>query len=238
MFRLFIISALLVLVGCSQFSSIKVTDPRTGIEYTVPKRLNDVPGIKELAKACAENAGRVVNRTVEVDGYFDADLSRCEPGCWDSFSKSDFQYLEFEVKAPKNYEFLQEEGFWRVSKQDKADSRCDQRIMTELKRYAGVRPRNLDFCVVFEKVDALKSQYGHESLSESTIIDGAHGSRIYKGSDRVLNLGNRQVVAEDTSFFLSSKNKQSVIGQQFVCESIGIPSSSQSLREEVIRPRI
>lgn len=85
----------LVLAGCSRFQTIAVVDPRTGIEHIVPSYLNDVPGIKALAQACAENAGRIINRTVEIDGYFDADMSRCEPGCWDSFSKSDFQYLEF-----------------------------------------------------------------------------------------------------------------------------------------------
>lgn len=79
------------------------------------------------------------------------------------------------MKDPKNYEFLQEEVGWRVSKQDKAGSRCDQRIINKLKKYSEVRPRNLDFCVVFEKVDELRSRYRAESDIDKLEVGDNYG---------------------------------------------------------------
>ena len=105
----------ILLSGCSSLFPIQVTDPRTGIEYTVPKRLHNVPGVRELAEACATRAGRVIHRTVEVDGYFSHGTTYCDQACWSSFAQSPYHYMEFEVTQLKPWHFLKEKGLWRIS---------------------------------------------------------------------------------------------------------------------------
>ena len=148
-----------LLSGCSTLLPIQVTDPRTGIEYTVPARLQGVPGIKELAEACATKAGRVVHRTVQVDGYYLGDVSGCDEACWSSFAQSPYQFLEFEITKLQSWLFLKEKGLWRISKQDFKDARCEAKPTRYVKRISERDGWPVEFCLAFERVESLKSEY-------------------------------------------------------------------------------
>jgi hypothetical protein len=233
------IALVVFLTGCAYSLPFSVTDPRTGKEYTVPSRLAGVPGIHELAEACAERSGRVVHETVYVDGYFDETWRSCEDACWDSLSLSDYQYMEFKVRDPKMWELLQEEGYWRVSKQSLDDPRCDQKVLQELRLFAKHNPRPLDYCLVFEKIDEPKSRYQFTSSGKHTYIDNDEKSELWENKRVVIDRETEKVIAYDIFPHLAPNSKNGRAGDTLNCQTIGVePEAGNTvLNKEVLKTR-
>ena len=122
-----------------------------------------------------------------------------------------------------------------MSKQDKADSRCDARIMNELKKYSKVRPRNLDFCVVFEKVDALRSRYRYESTMEVTVLPDEFGSELVEGISLVVDMMDSSIVARETSIDLYAMYRKNQIARQLTCDSAGFQPVESGFRSSVLK---
>ena len=231
----------ILLSGCSSLFPIKVTDPRTGIEYTVPTRLQHVPGIKQLAEACATKAGRVVHRTVEVDGYYRGDMVDCDQACWRDLTRSHYDYFEFNVTKVEPWNFLKKTGLWRISKQDLDDARCEEKPTSYVKRIADREGWPMDFCLAFERIDQIESRYesGWSGFNLQENIDGV--DRISLGKiffrDRVSK--------EELGYSISATlflGKDVVSSQRsFGCSSVGIKpfgmGTGTSLRYEVLKQK-
>ena len=97
--------------GCASWRTITVTDLRTGVEYTVDRQFNHLPGIEGLAKACAEEAGQTITQVVEVEGFDDDSEDHCGGACISRLLESDFQYLELNVKESLSCRALPRKAF-------------------------------------------------------------------------------------------------------------------------------
>ena len=212
----------LLLSSCSILFRIQVTDPRTGIEYTVPARLQDVPGIKELAEACATKAGRVVHRTVQVDGYFSHGMGHCEGTCWTSFAQSPYQFIEFEVTEPKSWLFVKEVGLWRMSKQRDGDPRCGAKPTRYVKRISERDGWPVEFCLAFERVESLKSQYETAWIGESKKIENEDVDEISIGRSLIRDRVTKEELGYSvtTTLFLADHFRSNQ--RSFNCSSLGI----------------
>ena len=228
-----------LLSGCSTLLPIQVTDPRTGIEYTVPARLQDVPGIKDLAEACATKAERVIHRTVEVDGYYLGDVSGCDEACWRDLSRTRYRYFEFNVPSVKSWDFLQEIGLWRVSKEALNDERCKAKPTNYMKPIADRDGWNMDFCLAFERIEYLISQYEAVWIEESTKIDNADVKEIVVGRSVIRDRASKEELGYSVSATLFLGNHVRSNQRSFSCASLGIEplgtETGYSLRYEVLK---
>jgi hypothetical protein len=228
-------SACLLLFGCATLFPIQVTDPRTGIEYTVPARLNDVPGIRELAEACATQAGRVVHRTVEVEGYFSHGTESCDNACWSSFAQSPYQYMEFEVTKTEKWLFLKEKGLWRISKQPDDDPRCGSKPTQYVKRISERDGWPVDFCLAFERIDEVKSQY--ETAWEGEVLhDDIEG--VDKISLSIMQIKDRSTGSvlgfnASPTLFLADYIRSSQ--RSFNCSSLGVEPPGFEAKSSLLR---
>ncbi|KZZ42748.1 hypothetical protein A3758_13790 [Oleiphilus sp. HI0118] len=232
-----IITVSCLLSGCASLFPIQVTDPRTGIEYTVPARLQDVPGIKELAEACATKAGRVVHRTVEVDGYFDESLDKCESNCWHYLSWSKFRYLELEVRETNSSNHIKDKGFWRITKYPLGDNKCDQKILNRIEKFSNHAPRKIDSCLGAESIDEPKSLYAYRSWIEIQKLSDQYESELMKGVRTVENIaGDRELLAQQVTFTLFSRSSERGTARQLVCESLSINHTVGRFKDVVLKP--
>ena len=220
----FFLICLLVLnsSSCAALFPIKVTDERTGITYTVPKRLAGIPGIKQLAEACVTKAERVIHRTVEVDGYFSHGAVSCDQACWDSFSQSPYEYMEFEVKKLKPWLYLKEKGLWRISKQEPTDARCGAKPTKYMQPIFKRRGKEMDFCLAFERVDELRSRYKTGNVYEQNELVEAPGFDLALSKNEIIELSSNEVIAfsRHVSLFLGSDFQS--FKRSYNCSSLGI----------------
>ena len=226
-----------LLAGCATLFPIQVTDPRTGIEYTVPSRLHNVPGIRELAEACATQAGRVVHRTVEVEGYFDASLDRCDKACWRSFALSGFQYIEFKVESFESWDYLKESGHWRISREELDGASCHSRATEYLKKIAKRDGWEMGYCVALENVGSLRSSYSFQNSIEEIDLEDEFGSTLIEGTTVLVDLGSGESMAEQTSYTLYARYKKNWPAQQLGCNAVGIQNYSGRFFDSVIVPK-
>ena len=212
----------ILLSGCSSLFPIKVTDPRTGIEYTVPARLQHVPGIKQLAEACATKAGRVVHRTVEVDGYYRGDMVDCDQACWRDLTRSDYDYFEFNVTKVESWNFLKETGLWRISKQDFDDVRCEEKPTNYVKRIADREGWPMDFCLAFERVNKLESGFRIGFAYERNELPDASGFSLAMERAFVSDLNFSEELGYDVSFTLFGGANGKFKRDSWSCRSLGL----------------
>ncbi len=167
----FVIVCITLLTGCASLRTITVTDPRTGVEYTVDRQFNYLPGIEGLAKACAEDAGQTINKIVEVEGYYN-NWVECEGYCVQWLVEYDFNYIELNVTNIKPYSAIKQPGIWKVFKAPKDHPHCNRR-MTELLDKHGKDDFLKTSCLVAQKQEAIESRYGvYFETEEKYLLDG------------------------------------------------------------------
>jgi len=224
-----------LLSGCSILLPIQVTDERTGLSYVVPSRLYGVPGIRELAEACVTKAERVVHRTVEVEGYFSHGSVRCELDCWSEFAQSPYEYMEFEVRKPKSWHFLKEEGLWRISKQDVDDPRCEKKPTKYVKRISERDGWPIDFCLAFEQPKSKLSQFTTAWVGEvlHDDIDGVTEISLSVMQVKEIESGEVLGFSAYPNLFLARGTGGSV--RSYGCLSIGVEHSSFQTNSSLLR---
>jgi hypothetical protein len=229
----------LLLNGCAFSLPFSVTDPRTGKEYTVPSRLASVPGIHELAEACAERSGRVVHETVYVDGYFDASWRGCDQACWRSLSDSDYRYMEIKVNQVEKWLFLKELGYWRISKVPKNDSRCAPKPSHYIAQRAVTDKKEMDHCLVFEKIDEPMSRYEYTSRGKHTVIDNDERSELWENKRVVIDRETGEVIAYDVFPHLAPNITTNRRWQTLNCQTIGVEpeAGNNVLNKEVLKTK-
>jgi hypothetical protein len=227
----------LLLNGCAFSLPFSVTDPRTGKEYTVPSRLASVPGIHELAEACAERSGRVVHKVAYVDGYFDANWRSCDQACWRYLSDSDFQYIEIEVSQVEKWLFLKELGYWRISKAPKDDPSCAPKPSHYIAQRAVTDKKGLDHCLVFEKLEEPKSRYHFRSWIEKTNIDNEGESELVEEFYEVTDVLDKKTTASQLDFSLYTNHVTDPAGFSLHCGLLGIETFSGRFRENAIKAK-
>ena len=168
----FVIVCITLLTGCASWRTITVTDPRTGVEYTVDRQFNYLPGIEGLAKACAEEAGQTITQVVEVEGYYNDNWSECEGNCVQWLVEYDFNYIELNVTDIKPYSAIKQPGIWKVFKAPKDHPHCNRR-MTELLDKHGKDEFLKTACLVAQKQETIESRYGvYFETEEKYLLDG------------------------------------------------------------------
>ena len=232
---LFIVTFTLISVSCA--SELKVTDPRTGVEYVIPSRFNNVPGIEKLAQLCAEKGGREVKQVVSVDGYFDQNKKQCDMDCWDRVSGSRLNYLEIKVEEPESFHFIKEPGIWEIYKTAIDDPNCHPKI----KRFMQRRKFYKDFigtqCLALKKNEQIESQYELSFDYIRTYLPNEYRSRITETRMRVKDLFSGKEVATQSHYSLMPKHSRLDPGWSFGCGSIGIKHYKTTLESVVFKAK-
>lgn len=215
--RLFALGMILLQSGCAYLHTIEVTDPRTGVEYTVDRQFNYLPGIEGLAKACAEEAGQTINKVVEVEGYYNDNWVECEGNCVQWLVEYDFNYIELNVTNIKPYSAIKQPGIWKVFKAPNDHPHCNRR-MTELLDKHGKDEFLKTACLVAQKQETIESRYGvYFETEEKYLLDYQWVTldkidqtkvsidripHIIKDQESIKDRENNQVIGETLNFSL------------------------------------
>lgn len=233
--RLFVVMISAWLTACA--TEIKVTDPRTGIEYIVPGKYRDIPGIQELSKLCAETSGEVIHQVANADGYFDKHKETCEMSCWDQIAFSPFQYLEIKVQDPNAYDFIKEPGIWKIYKTSIDNPKCNQ----EIKGFMQTRKIYKNFsnkeCLAIKKMSEPESEFSRSYIGKTIGLNNELSSEIFKQTQVIKNLHTDEVIANQIYFSLYPKHSKLNPGLGIGCASIGIKKTKGTFLIDVLKTK-
>lgn len=122
---------------------------------------SNTSGLNELKTLCEKDAGLTINKTVEVDGYYDA----TSIGVGANLIDSDYQFIEFCNDNPKFTRAITDPGCWRVSKVKRESGQCYERLDKRLAKYV-VKPYPeflKDHCLAVEKLEKPEARYSYNS---------------------------------------------------------------------------
>lgn len=120
------------------------------------------PGIDHLRELCERDAGVTINRTVEAEGYYDAEK---KDGSLRMLLRSDYQYIEFCNDEPNLMSMLDKPGCGRYRRIAKDSGLCDPRL-DEILDESVVEPYisfKKNYCVEFELIERPEAPYTYES---------------------------------------------------------------------------
>ena len=245
-----VIIGITLLTGCASLRTITVTDPRTGVEYTVDRQFNYLPGIEGLAKACAEEAGQTITQVVEVEGYYNDNWDECEGNCVQWLVEYDFNYIELNVTDIKPYSAIKQPGIWKVFKAPNDHPHCNRR-MNELLDKHGKDEFLKTACLVAQKQEAIESRYGvYFETEEKYLLDGEWVTldkidqtkvsvdripKVRKQYEKVLDFVTKTPIAETTQFILAPRPIR--VPHSVGCEDLGIDSFENFGRHESLKSK-
>lgn len=119
-------------------------------------------GLDELKRLCKKDAGLIINKTVEVDGYYDA--SR-ESGALGLLIPSGYSFTEFCNFEPDALDLFDVPGCWKLTKVPRDTKQCNDVVDKKLWRYA--RKGYVEFreenCIAVEKIEKPEARYSYHS---------------------------------------------------------------------------
>lgn len=208
--------------ACS--TRITVTDPRTGKEYTVPSRYSNVPGVEELAKLCAEEAGQTIHEVVYVDGYFDKGKGgHCGAACWLEVAGSPYDYMEIEIDDSKLYSsFPRDNGIWKIYKGNIGNPECNLKVKEFIEKRNFPNGMGKDKCLAFKRQEKIESQYFYDFENPEIILDNEYHSKISELRSFVYDTHKKEEVAFQRFFTLYPRSSRLDRAWSMNCRTIGV----------------
>jgi len=164
-----------------------------------------VSGLGELRKACKEDAGWKIEKSVEAVGYYDM-TTQCHY-CWHDLISSPFQFVEFcddDVNRKFKSSVLPDLGCYRLSKTKRPSENCHKEIDSDLMKkavepYISFREKE---CISVVKLNHVTSKYAYSTSTEETWLDKKKGVLLIKGFMRVNEISTGNLLSEYVSYSL------------------------------------
>jgi hypothetical protein len=183
----------------------------------------EIPGLNELKKLCEKDAGLTINKTVEVDGYYDSTAI----GVGADLIESSYRFKEFCNDNPKFTRAIPEPGCWRVSKVKRELGQCYERLDKRLAKYV-VEPYPeflKDHCLAVEKIEKPEARYKYEVERKEWWIDERNEIKMSLGIGRIVDIKTGEVLGEAKNYVLRPKNSTP---PSFHCGSAHVTGSQKT----------
>lgn len=167
-------------------------------------------GQKELDELCRKNAGTVIYKQVEADGYFD---ESCDYLCWSTLHYYRLKYIEMDNPKPNKY--LKEKGLWRIYISESRDSFCNEAATD---RYLDPL-LNSNQCIATKRILKPVSKYSLKTQKEIININNFNNSVIGRFSTKIVNLNTNEIISETVSYQLDSKPGTTLDGGPYRCKN-------------------
>jgi hypothetical protein len=122
-------------------------------------------GMDKLRELCEKDAGLIIYKTVEADGYYDAYANSSIAG---RLVKSEYKFFEFCDDAPSRFNMIPDAGCFRVKRVRRDSGQCNKKIDERLSEFiVDPYPEFLKkFCISVEKIDKPMARYSYHSNIE------------------------------------------------------------------------
>ncbi|MDX1452643.1 MAG: hypothetical protein R3183_08805 [Oleiphilaceae bacterium] len=229
----FLISAFFFVLGCAHL--IKVKDPRTGIEHSVPTKFAKVPGVEELAKLCATKGGRKINRTLNAEGYLDRTESQCGYACWEHIIFSHLKYVEIEIDNSELNEVTPQSGIWKFYKSSLASNECEPHITGFVKARKRYQTFTSEHCLSAVRNSQIESRYERLIEEELIPLTNKYNSQIWETTESFRDRNDKTVIAEQRSYYLVPNHSVLDPGWGISCGQLGFWNYDTTFEMEVFK---
>lgn len=212
---LVIISSALGLVGCS-------------------------PGASEHRKLCKKDAGTVVYKKVEANGFYSRS---CSQNCWgtllDTYERTGLNFIEFHINNPHSFDYISEAGYWRYFITNKDNPLCNEKIDERLNGY--MNPDNFTktfrehYCVAAKKLDSPTAKYIYERNDSVLAVGGLFGTEISKIELVIKERNGNEVLGRTIEYMLDTVPGTPHEGGRKSCTEYAY-STTPYLYEKVLTP--
>lgn len=193
-------------------------------------------GLDELKRLCEKDAGLTINKTVEVDGYYDTTGNNM------AVAETDYQFIEFCDGNPSAIDLIPGPGCWRVSKIKRESGKCYERLDKKLaKIVVAPYPEFLkEHCIAVEKIEKPEAEYRYEVERKEWWHDESAGTKMTQYVGRIVNSKTGEVLGAGKNYVLRPKRSTP---PSFHCGSARVTGLQKSrpfavgLIEKTIKPR-
>lgn len=176
-------------------------------------------GHDELEKLCKKDAGTVIYKQVQADGYYSAN---CKGACYTTVIDKKFKFIEI-YNDTDNKHYNPGKGFWRIYLSNDRDSNC----------YADVTKRQQHLigegkCVAFKKLVKPTAKYGYKSDREHSTLQNYYQSKISRAVQIAYILDTEEIIGESISYSLDIDPTTTGDGGGVYCENFNAKKSKPS----------
>ena len=170
----------------------------------------DAPGLGELKRLCAKDAGLKINKTVEAEGYYDA---TSDGGVVRLIEKGLYRFYEYCTDEP-TYKNILEPGCWRMSMVRRASNQCDIHMDKELAETADrlapsvavpYREFLKENCIAVEKIKEPTARYSYEVERKERWLNESEDTKIHQYIGKVMDNETGDVMAQRIDYLLDQK---------------------------------
>ncbi|MHC9511077.1 hypothetical protein [Kangiella sp. M94] len=143
------------------------------------------PGASEHRKLCKKDAGTVIYKQVEADGFYHA---QCSSSCWvqflDMYERTGISYMEFNNERTYSTAYIPEKGYWRYFIADKGNKFCNVKITKKIDSYSSpddfIKQFRENKCVAAKSIKSPTAKYFYEDNNRVITVGNLFGTTINK----------------------------------------------------------
>jgi len=159
-------------------------------------------GLNELKRLCEKDAGLIIYKTVEAEGYYDS--TRKGETLW-VLVASDYNFMEFCNLDPEKPSF-DEPGCWRLTKVSRETGQCNERVDKSLRRNGSDSSREFreQNCIAVEKIEKPEAQYSYHSVPKQWL--DKNGKSEFRRSDAYIeDVATSEILGRFVSYSYNEK---------------------------------
>lgn len=182
--KLSLLTVLIVISSCSRGFKIPVG--------------HDAPGLEELKRLCAKDAGLTINKTVEAEGYYDATR---KGGVLHLLIPSEYRFTEYCNFEPTKTSLSDEPGCFRLTKVSRETGQCNEIVDKVLKKSG--KDTTIKFrehnCIAVEKLEKPMARYSYKEGLKSWLAKNGI-SKFRKSYARIKDTKTGELLSEYISY--------------------------------------
>ena len=167
-------------------------------------------GEKELDELCRKDAGSVIYKQVEADGFY---YESCTDNCWHDMMASGFSFIEMNNQKDR-HRYLPEKGFWHIYISNDNDPNCNKK-MTDNYNSDGLKSNQ---CFAVSKIKKPTARYAHVMDTNIIELDNYNKSIITRYIYQIKDRKNNEVLAETITYRLDANSKIPLSGGLISCK--------------------
>ncbi len=195
-------------------------------------------GNYEHTKLCKKDAGTVVYKQVNAEGFYHA---QCGSSCWgqflETYERTGLSFMEFYESRAYKWKEVTTNGYWRYFIAKKGHSLCNKKITEKLDSYSQPDEFTAEFrkthCIASKKITEIEAKYSFENSKEVIDLGGIFSSKIVKVKSIILERHSGRILGETIEYSLNRVSGSRIDGGEQSCKVYANPATPY-LYEKVI----
>lgn len=168
-------------------------------------------GHDELEKLCKKDAGTVIYKQVEAEGYYD---NNCRGGCWLPLLDGNYKFIEIYNPIDKT-NYNPGKGYWHVYLSNHNDENCYS-IVTSRQKHR-IREQQ---CIAFKEIAEPTATYEFNTDESYIYLDNYYKSKVTRQVQTIIEIKTKEVLGQTVLYYMDINPSSTGDGGPYQCQII------------------